>query len=125
MLSAAERLRRRREFQRIYAEGSHVPESLVVLHALSADRPDLRQVGFSVSRKVGGAVVRNKVKRRMREAFRSLLPRIKGGWLMVFVARSKAAQADYAALVGSMERALQRAGVLESRSELDSRSGAP
>lgn len=114
MLPDGARLRRREEFQRIYAAGKAYPESCVVLHVLPlTDRPDDRQVGFSVSKKVGGAVVRNRVKRRLREIVKPLLPRIKGGVHLVIAARSRAAGAPFADLSLSVQRALSRAGLLE------------
>jgi ribonuclease P protein component len=118
MLPHAARLRRREEFQRIYAAGKAYPDSCVVLHVLPlTDRPDERQVGFSVSKKVGGSVVRNRVKRRLREIVRPLLPRIKGGSQLVIAARSRSAGADYSEIAGSVLRALTRAGLLEPERE--------
>lgn len=115
MLPQSARLRRRGDFQRIYAAGKAYPESCVVLHVLPlTDRPDERQVGFSVSKKVGGAVVRNRVKRRLREIVRPLVPRIKGGVLLVIAARSRAAQVEQAEMAQSVARALQRAGLLDA-----------
>ena len=114
MLPDGARLRRREEFKRIYAAGKAYPESCVVLHVLPlTDRPDERQVGFSVSKKVGGSVVRNRVKRRLREIVRPLLPRIKGGVHLIIAARSTAARAEYAEISLSVQRALSRAGLLE------------
>lgn len=114
MLPDGARLRRRSEFQRIYAAGKAYPESLVVLHVLSlTDRPDERQVGFSVSKKVGGAVVRNRVKRRLREIVKPMLPRIRPGLHLVIAARSRAAAATFPEMVQSVTRALARAGLLD------------
>lgn len=122
MLPQQARLRRREEFRRIYAAGKAYPDSCVVLHVLPlTDRPDECQVGFSVSKKVGGAVIRNRVKRRLREIVKPLLPRIRPGAQLVIAARSRAAEADFQELAGSVRRALARAGLLadpdaESRS---------
>jgi ribonuclease P protein component len=114
MLPQRARLRRRGDFQRIYAAGKAYPDSCVVLHVLPlSDRPDECQVGFSVSKKVGDAVVRNRVKRRLREIVRPLLPRIRGGAQLVIAARSRSARADSAEMALSVTRALQRAGLLE------------
>lgn len=115
MLPQHARLRRREEFRRIYAAGKAYPDSLVVLHVLPlTDRPDECQVGFSVSKKVGVAVIRNQVKRRLREIVKPLLPRIKGGAQLVIAARSRAANADYAEIAASVQRALTRAGLIEA-----------
>jgi len=114
MLPQGARLRRREEFRRNYAAGKAYPESCVVLHVLPlTDRPDECQVGFSVSKKVGGAVIRNRVKRRLREIVKPLLPRMKGGSLLVIAARTRAAGAEYSELAASVSRALARAGLLE------------
>ena len=66
------------------------------------------QVGFSVSAKVGNSVVRSRVKRRMREDFHLLRPRLKPG-KYVFVARASAAQADAATMGKTMRYLLNKA----------------
>lgn len=97
-MERAVRLRKNKQFQYVYHRGkSAACRELVLLHAKS---PRL-QVGFSVSKKVGNSVVRNRVKRRLREQFRRLMPRMKTG-LYVIIARESAARADSIVLYQSL-----------------------
>ena len=68
------------------------------------------QVGFAVNKKVGHAVVRNRVKRRLRECFRQQIPFLKNGFY-VFVARPEAADATYRQLEQAMRSLLKRHGL--------------
>jgi ribonuclease P protein component len=84
---------------------------LVVLCALPNELPHSR-FGFSVSRRIGSAVQRNRVKRRLREVIRLMQPHIQPGWDMVFIARSPITQADYHEIEAACARLLQRAQLL-------------
>ena len=113
MLPSAERLRAKSAFQQVFAGGQSYVDGgpgLVVVHVLRREGPE-RCCGFSVSKKVGNAVVRNRVKRRLRELYRARLPGIAAGHWLVVVARSKAAGATYGALGAALDLALRRAGL--------------
>ena len=88
------RLQKNRAFQYVYRKGHSAACRNLVL--LAAPGRELK-VGFSVSKKVGNAVVRNKVRRRLRECFRPLMGDVKTG-LYVVVARPAAAEAAFDAL---------------------------
>lgn len=107
-MQSAHRLRKRKQFSYVYHKGkSCACRELVLLHV----RNPRLQVGFSVSRKVGNSVMRNRVKRRLREQFRRLMPCMKNG-LYVVVARQAAATADSRTLGASMEYLLRRQNLL-------------
>ena len=101
-------LRKNKQFQYVYRKGKPYPSHHAVL--LIAHGPAVR-VGFVVGKKIGGAVTRNLVKRRMRENFRLLLPTVKPG-NYVFVVRPPAAQADYHQLGATIRRLLAKADAL-------------
>jgi ribonuclease P protein component len=98
------RIRKNGQFQYVYRRGTSAATSNLKLHYIRAGK---LQAGFSVSKKVGNAVVRNKVKRRMRECFRLLIPQLKRGFY-VFTARPGAANADYHQLCKDIQRVLKK-----------------
>jgi ribonuclease P protein component len=80
---------------------------------LVRDRKDgdaAKRVGFTVSKKVGGAVVRNRMKRRFRELAREMIPSLgHSGSDHVLIGRSAGIERDFAALRTDLERALEKA----------------
>ena len=71
------------------------------------------QVGFSVSKKIGNSVTRNRAKRRLKACFSPLLPYVKSGYNLIFIAKPPALTAPFLAMQRSMIGALQRSGVYE------------
>ncbi len=107
-MQPAVRLRKRKQFAYVYHKGkSCACRELVLIHVRNARL----QVGFSVSKKVGNSVMRNRVKRRLREQFRQLMPRLRTG-LYVVTAREAAAKADSRQLGASLEYLAKRQGLL-------------
>ena len=98
------RLKKNRAFQYVYRRGhSAACRDLVMLCAKGREL----KVGFSVSKKVGNAVIRNKVKRRLRECFRPYIGDVKTG-LYVIVARPSAAKATFQSLQKDMRYLLKK-----------------
>ena len=111
VMRGEQHLTKRRQYALVYREGRSWVNSLVVMKALS-NGFTLSRYGFSVSRQVGKAVTRNRVKRRLREILR--LTPLEPGWDIVFIARPVAAGADYASLRESVRGLLSRAGLLKT-----------
>lgn len=106
-------LRKNKEFQYIYRTGkSSAAKPMVLLHVRS--KLPMVRVGFSVSKKVGNAVVRNRAKRRMREAFLRLLPEIRAHHNLIFVARVSISTATFAQILSSMRYLLNKENLLVS-----------
>ena len=102
------RLQKNRAFQYVYRRGKSVAcRDLVMLVAKGRSM----QVGFSVSKKVGNAVTRNLVKRRLRECFRPYLGDVKNG-LYVIVARPSAAEATFQSLQRDVRYLLKKHNAL-------------
>jgi ribonuclease P protein component len=99
------RLTQRGSFNYIYKKGKRSFDKLLILYYVEAYNLKL---GVSVNKKVGNSVVRNKVKRRIKEAFRQIIPLIKPSYNMVISAREGIERASYAEIRGAIERVLQK-----------------
>lgn len=98
------RIRKNGQFQYVYRKGKGVSTRHILLSYVRAGK---LQVGFSVSKKVGNAVTRNRVKRRLRECFRRMIPGLKKGFY-IFSARQSAAEQSYWQLADDMEKLIGR-----------------
>lgn len=103
-------LKRHKEFRYTYARGRAQSLSLFTLVYVK-NRNETVRIGFSVSKRVGNAVQRNRAKRRMRAALTPLLPRIAGGFNVIFVAKPEVLEAPFSELGAQMETLLKRAGL--------------
>jgi ribonuclease P protein component len=108
-MKRAHRLRRPEQFQRVRRTGRSWSTPLVTLNAANSKRRGAR-CGFVVGKRVGNAVVRNRARRRVREAVRLVFDRISPGWDLVFVIRSPdAGTIAFPQLQATVEQLLRRA----------------
>lgn len=110
---ADHRLRRNADFQRVRQEGRSLANRWLVLNVAPNDLTQSR-VGFAIGKRLGGAVVRNRLKRRLREIVRAhrTAGRLRPGYDLIIVGRSAAATAEWAPLCRAVDDLLQRAGLL-------------
>jgi ribonuclease P protein component len=100
------RLSRSAEFERVYRQGRSVSNRHLVLYSFPNQSVDRPRLGLSVSRKVGGAVERNHVKRLLREAFDGVRGELRGGYDVVVVARPEARELAERDGLAGIDRAL-------------------
>ena len=97
-------------FQRLYHTRG-VANSFVVLYARK-NGTNTNRVGITVSKKLGHAVVRNRVRRRLRDVYRLNEDKFQPGWDIVVVARSKAVTAEFARLTAAYLQLADKLGIL-------------
>jgi ribonuclease P protein component len=106
-LRPVERLRHPREFQRVFQHGKKLVAPTFVLYILPTSASHSR-LGLAVSKRVGKAVVRNRIKRRLRELFRQHKTLLQPAYDVVFVARREAAAASFEEFIRQFLRLLRR-----------------
>ena len=107
-------LKKNHEFRRLYSKGNSTVASTLVCYCRKTGR-DTNRVGYTVSNKIGNAVTRNRIRRRLREIYRlherGMLP----GHDIVIVARHRAAEADYHRLERDVLRSFEKLSLLKEK----------
>ena len=106
------RLRHAEDFQRLRREGRSYPNKFLLMSVLPNTLPHNRY-GFIVSKQVGNAVRRNRIRRRVREAVRLLHPQLRTGYDIVFIARPSLEGKPFEVLKRTVSDLVQQAGLWE------------
>src|SRR5690242_13945031 len=102
------RLLRSKDFRRVYDQGSRFSGPLFAAFCLREPEADGPRIGFTLPRAVGKAVVRNRIRRRVREVIRLCLDRLNPQWSIVINPRRKALNAPIAEIRSEVDRLLLR-----------------
>ena len=92
-------------FRRLYHRGKYQAHPLLVTYALK-NRLPVNRFGITASKKIGGAVERNRAKRVIRAAYRHLEPQLPLGWVIIFVARTRTTSVKMDEVAAVMRRQL-------------------
>ena len=87
-------LKKNSDFRRLYSKGKSAVNPYMVVYC-RRNSAHVNRLGYTVSTKLGHAVQRNRVRRRLREIYRLNAPALKSGWDIVIVARSRCVNAEY------------------------------
>jgi len=111
-MSIDEKLKKTYEFKKVYKYGKSIADRYVVLYILQ-NNSSYRKVGYSVSKKIGKAVVRNKIKRVFRETYRHNKDKLVTGIDIVLIARKPIVDANYQQIEKSLNRLFKKAKIIK------------
>ena len=105
-------LKKNSEFRRLYSRGKSAANAYMAIYC-RRNGGACNRLGYTVSTKLGNAVLRNRVRRRLREIVRLNGPRLKSGWDIVIVARRRCVDAAYPKLDAAFLRTCAELGLLK------------
>ena len=106
------RLRKNMEFKKVYSVGKNYWNRNFVLYA-KKNKLDETRVGFTITKKHGNAVIRNKIRRRMKEIYRLKLGNIKSGYDLILIPKKNVIQISYKELESAMVHIMGIARILK------------
>lgn len=114
MLARKYRLKKNREFQRVYRHGSSIANQYLVLYFVE-NGLNYNRVGFSISKKLGKAVRRNYLKRLLSELYYHQMKKVIPGYDLVFIVRNKAKEGDLTLFQEAFNDLLERSNLLKEK----------
>ena len=107
------KLKQNSDFRRIYGRGQAFVSPAFVAYALRNNRTKNLRLGITVSKKLGGAVERNRAKRLLTAAFAQVAPKLPAGYDFVLVARTRLLKTKSTEVAATLEAELKRAGIIK------------
>jgi ribonuclease P protein component len=104
-------LRKNKQFQEMYRSGRSYANRLAVLYVM-VSQPNVRRMGFAAGKRLGGAVVRNRVKRLLREVYRLQQDQLITGHDFILVGRQGILSADYRQITSAVQDLFRRAKII-------------
>lgn len=111
------RLKKNEEFQLVFQQGSSTANRQFVVYQLVKKDQEKIRIGLSVSKKLGNAVTRNRIKRLMREGLKEFLPMMKENYDLVIIARKPVTEMDLHQIKSSFSHVLNRAALLKKNKQ--------
>jgi ribonuclease P protein component len=111
-LKKEQRIKKNREFSAVFKKGTSMANRQFVLYVLPKEGQDRFRLGLSVSKRVGNAVCRNRIKRLVRVAFQELEGRLRPDCDYVVIARNQARDLSFKEVRSSLEHVMKKAKVL-------------
>ena len=113
MLKKINRLKKRYQYQYVYKAGQYFSSSLITLHVCTSKTKNAK-VGFAVTKKIGHAVKRNLVRRRLREIMRKQLPYLKQNYNIIIVAKEKILESNFENIQQQIVNLLKKADLIKN-----------
>ncbi|PSL39996.1 ribonuclease P protein component [Planomicrobium soli] len=113
-MNKSQRIKKNKEFQTVFKKGKSFANRQFIVYVLKSDQPEFR-IGLSVSKKVGNAVTRNRIKRYIRQIFLELGQDLLPNADYVIIARQQAANLDFHESKKSLEHVLKIARALPKK----------
>jgi len=107
-------LKKNHEFRRLYQKGASAAGGSMVLYCRK-NRLGHNRLGLTASVKLGGAVVRNRARRRLREVYRLNSPKLRQGWDIILVARSRTVSVSWRELEQTFLKLCRKLDLLEDK----------
>ncbi|WP_066195352.1 MULTISPECIES: ribonuclease P protein component [Gracilibacillus] len=114
-MKKAWRIKKNREFQEVFKQGASFANRQLVIYYLHKDQQAHYRIGLSVSKKIGNAVVRNQVKRYIRQVFVELDTKVKNEYDIIIIARQPVKDIDFHQIKKSVNHLLYKTGLLRKR----------